>query len=200
MHAARHLAEERDRLGFELVWDAGAGQALRGNGGVEIEPDGQVRLQQGKGCALPWPSLHPLLQRRKNPGVEAAPRALVGEAGVGETVAQHGIAARQRRFDDLQQVVAPRREDQQRFGQRVHGIVENECPELFGQRGAAGFAGLQHGAPGAAQGLGQRLDVGRLAGAVDALEADENAVCRHGFHCALQSLPGARVAATYCPR
>jgi hypothetical protein len=67
-------------------------------------------------------------------------RALVGKGGVGEAVADHHLATRQRRLDHLHQVVAAGRKGHQRLGQRVHGVVQQQGAQLFGQRRAAGLA------------------------------------------------------------
>ena len=122
--------------------------------------------------------LHPLLQPGQHGGVEAAAAALVGEGGVGEAVAQHGVAARQRRLDDVLEVVAPRRKDQQRLAQRVHGGMQHQFAQLFGQRRAAGFARHHHAVAALAQPIGQGFDVRALSRAVDAFESDETAA--HG--------------------
>jgi hypothetical protein len=50
-------------------------------------------------------------------------------------------------------MVAPGGKDQQGFGQRVHGVVQHQLAQLFGQRGAAGLAAERDGAPLGAKGL-----------------------------------------------
>jgi hypothetical protein len=90
-----------------------------------------------------------------------------------EAVAQHHLPRRQRRLDDVPQVVAPGGKHQQRLGQGIHGRAQQALAQRFGQRGAAGLAGHRHRTPLVAQPLGQRGDVGRFAGAVDAFEGDE---------------------------
>jgi len=70
-------------------------------------------------------------------------------------------------------VVAPRGKHQQRFAQGVHGIVEHQFPQLFGQRRATGLAREFDGAPLRAKGLGEAGDVGGFARAVDAFKGDE---------------------------
>jgi hypothetical protein len=125
--------------------------------------------------------LHPLFERRQHRGVEAAPRALVGEGGVGEAVAQDDIAARERRLDHAHDMVAPRREHQQRLGQRIHRLAEDHRAQRFGDRRAAGLA-RAHDLPAA--GLEQRferIDVARFSGAVDAFERQEQTL-----HCLLR--------------
>ena len=79
----------------------------------------------------------------------------------------------------LVQVVASRREDEQRFGQRVHRLVQHQLAQALGERRAARLARAQHRRAGGAQAPGHGVDVRRLAGTVDALERDE--ARRHGY-------------------
>ena len=104
---------------------------------------------------------------------EAAARALVGESGIGEAVADDHLATRQRRFYDLHQMVAPSREGDQRLGQRVHGVMQHQGAQLFGQWRAAGLAGQRDRPALIAKSLGQCLDMRGLARAIDALKTDE---------------------------
>jgi len=68
---------------------------------------------------------------------------------------------------------------------RVHGLAQHQFAQLLGHRRAAGFAGQHHGAPAGPQGVGQAGDVGRLAGTVDAFEAEEQAWGVNGHGVAL---------------
>ena len=79
------------------------------------------------------------------------------------------------RLDHGLQVVAARREHEQRLGQRVHRRVQRQPAQLLGQRRAARFAREDDGAAGVAERLRERVDVAGLAGAVDAFEAEEQA-------------------------
>ena len=83
------------------------------------------------------------------------------------------MAFGQRRADDLAQMIAPRGKGQQHLGQRIHGFVQQQPAQLFGQWRAAGFTRQHHFAPGAAQGVGEQCDMRGLARAIDALEGDE---------------------------
>ncbi|MCY1458105.1 hypothetical protein D9M71_754580 [compost metagenome] len=49
--------------------------------------------------------------------------ALISVGGIGETVAQHHGAARQRRVDNLRQVLGAGGKHQQQFGVGVHRLV-----------------------------------------------------------------------------
>ena len=91
---------------------------------------------------------------------------------------QHGmwgydIATRERGLDDIAQVIAAGGKNQQRFGQRVHGVVQHHLAQLLGQRSAAGLAADGHGAALCAKGFGQPPDVRGFACAVDAFKGDE---------------------------
>jgi hypothetical protein len=80
-------------------------------------------------------------------------------------------------------VVAARGKGQQRLGQRVHGLGEQQGAQLFRKRRAAGLARAHHLAPLRAQGLRERLEVRGLARTVYAFEADEQAGTCHGSPC-----------------
>ena len=126
--------------------------------------------------ALARPTLHHAFELREYLPVKAAAPALVGEGGVGEAVAQHHLAPSQGWLNHLLEVVASRREHQEGFGQAVHRSVQRELAQLFGQGRAARFAGSCDRAASASEGVCQCLQVGGLAGAVDAFQADEKSL------------------------
>ena len=68
-------------------------------------------------------------------------------------------------------VVAPRGKHQQGFGHGVHGVVQHDMPDFFGQVGAAGLTRGQHLPPNSFKSLSQRLNVGGLARPVYPLKA-----------------------------
>ena len=117
--------------------------------------------------------LNPGLQRLQDLAVESPPCSLVGKGGIGETVAQDHLAARQGRLDHPLQVVTPRGKHQQRFGQRIHRLLQYQRAQDFGQFRAAGFTGDHHHPPLGTQSRRKPVDVGGLACPIDALEADE---------------------------
>jgi hypothetical protein len=131
--------------------------------------------------------LHRGLEDLQQRDALAPAEALVGERRVGEAVAQHDVAALERRRDHPRDVVAPRGEHEQRFAHAVHRAVQHELAQLLCEIGAAGLAGAHDAAAGGAQRLGGRRDVRRLAGAVDAFEGDESSA--HSITCALRA-PG----------
>ncbi|MNN92942.1 hypothetical protein D3C81_2113010 [compost metagenome] len=67
-------------------------------------------------------------------------------------------------------MVAPAGEGQQGFGQRVHGVAQQQGAQLFGQRRAAGLAREQHVAALGAERFGHFGDVRGLARAINAFE------------------------------
>ena len=124
--------------------------------------------------------MHPLLELRQQRDIETPPGTLVGEGRVAEAVAEHGRAPSQSRLDQRHEVIAPRSEDEQRFGQRIHRVVQHVCAQLFGQRRAARLSRRHDFRPAGTEPLGKRGDVRRLACAVDALQRDE-ATAAQGF-------------------
>ena len=70
-------------------------------------------------------------------------------------------------------VVAPRRKDKQRLGQRIHRRMQHEAAQLFGERRSARLARRHHVQPARAQQIDDRGDMRALAGAVDAFKSDE---------------------------
>ena len=76
----------------------------------QIQQQRQVRLQLAHAPPAPATSIVA--------AVQAAAAALIGAGGIGETIADHPLAARQRRADQVRQVQAAGREHQQHFGIR----------------------------------------------------------------------------------
>jgi hypothetical protein len=99
--------------------------------------------------------------------------ALVGVGRVGEAIAQHPIAARERRFDDLHDVLAARREHQQRLGFVRHRLREQQLAQRFAERRAAGLARADDAMAAFGERVGEPSRMRALAGAVDAFEGDE---------------------------
>lgn len=95
---------------------------------------------------------------------------LVRKGRIGEPIAQHDIATGERRLYHLQHVITPRREDKQRFSQRVHRLLQDQTAQRFGERRAARLSRARHVATLHSEKNGQRIDVAGFAGAVDALQ------------------------------
>jgi hypothetical protein len=135
-----------------------------GDRGRQVEPQRQLGLQ-----AL----LHPIFELRQHREIEPAPTPLIRKGRVSEAIAQHAHASRQSRGDDLLDVVAPRRKDKQRLGQRIHRRMKDELAQLLGKQSSARLARDHEFAAAAAQVLRNDLQVARFAGPVDAFEGDE---------------------------
>jgi hypothetical protein len=142
-------------------------RACGGDRGVDVEPEREVGLQ---------PGVDPAFEVAQHALVLAAAGALVRERRVGEAVAQDGVAARQRRHDHAVEVVAARGEDEQRLDDAVHLLVQQQLAQVLGERRPTRLARADDAPTACAQARGERLDVRRLAGAVDPLEGDEPAV------------------------
>ena len=119
------------------------------------------------------PSLHPALQHRHALLAQPTPGALIGKGGIGEAVRQHPAPGRQRRLDDLHDVLAPGGKHQQHLGADVHGFGQQQLPQLFTQRRAARFACHHQFMAGSADLRRNRLDMAALAGAIHAFHGDE---------------------------
>jgi len=158
--------EKTSVLGFEAIRCPHCSATRRGDGGRHLEPQRQVGLPA---------FLDPALQLAQHGQVETAPSPLIGKGGVGEAVADHGGAARQRRLDQLLEVVPSCGEHQQRLGQCVHRAVQHQLTQCFGQRRAPGLARELHLVAVLAQPRAGSLDVRGLARAIDSFERDEAA-------------------------
>ncbi len=109
-------------------------------------------------------------------GIDAAPAPLVGARRIGEAVADHPLAARERRTYEVLEVQRAGSEHEQRFGdrrQRFRARLEDDLADSFGKRGAARLACQARRdrvppEPGAGE-LRRR----RLPGALDPLERNE---------------------------
>ena len=110
--------------------------------------------------------------------VDAVAAALVGVRRVGEAIAQHPVAARERRPDHAIEMLAPRREHQQRLAVVRHRLAQHQRAQRFAERRAARLARRDDRVPRGLEALGEPRHVRALAGAVDAFERDEAAGAR----------------------
>ncbi len=158
-------------LGFEpIVQVAPAAPAL---GGRYVDHDGQVREQTGDG---------PVLQVSHLADSQGATGALIGDRGVDITIGQHHRAARQRRADDLFDVLGLVGGENQRFRARRHVVtVQDQVAQGLAQGGAAWLPGADHLPPGRLEVRREQPNLRRLARAVPALEGDEKALI-HAAH------------------
>ena len=138
--------------------------------GLEVEHHGQVRAQVAGGPAVEPGHLG---------GHQVAPGALVGQRGVDVPVGDDHLAAPQRGQHDGVDVLGLVGGVEQRLGavgELAGGRVEHDLADLAAHLGVAGLEGQQHGVALALQPRPQRLGLRGLAGALAALEADEDAV------------------------
>ena len=170
--ACPHALEEGGVQRLETVRLPGCPQPLGRHLRGQVEQQGQIGLAA---------RLNPRLQRAQHRQIESPAAALIGKGGVGEAVAQHPRTAGQRWLDHGAQMVAPPGKHEQRFGQRIHGFVQEEPPQPLGQRRATGFPGAHHLSSRLAPGVLQGVQMGGLARTVDAFERDEAAGNGHGL-------------------
>ena len=154
--AVPNPGEEGLVLALEAVGLACGAPPLRGEGRRHVEPQRKVRLP-----AL----LHPVFEPAQNLEVEAPSAALVGERCVREAVAQHADTAGQRRLDAALQVVAPRREYQQRLGERVHRLVLTDVRATRVERAGLRVGAIGVGVAGLGNGAAARLRITVAPGA-----------------------------------
>ena len=117
--------------------------------------------------------MHAALERAQEFHRDEMAAALVRVRRIGEAIAKNPIAARERRLDHLDDVLAPRREDQQCLGFMRHRLGEQQLPQRLAERRAAGLPGLHDAMSALPQSVGEPRGVRALARAVDALERDE---------------------------
>ena len=147
------------------------------------------------GTRSPCTTLRELIDE---PAIDAASAALVGVRRVGEAIAQHPFAARQRRADEVVDVHLARAEHEQRFGRRADvflAAIEHQRADALGDLRAARLARRVDRDATRAQRLRDAVRDGGLACAFDAFERDETG----GRHLAI-FLSGARdsVARRHC--
>ena len=107
--------------------------------------------------------------------------ALVGVGRVGEPVAEHPVAARERGSDHAVEMLAPRCEHEQRLAVVRHWLAQDQRPQRFAEGRPAGLARHDDHVPRSLEALGEPRHVRALAGTVDTLERDETAgACGHG--------------------
>ncbi|MNJ70607.1 hypothetical protein D3C77_670810 [compost metagenome] len=88
--------------------------------------------------------MHEVLKHGDPRLAHTTPTALIGVSGIGEAIAKHHLAGRQRWADDLIQVLRAGGEHQQQFGIRGHRLIAGRQQQLanaLGQRRAARLPG-----------------------------------------------------------
>ena len=130
-------------------------------GGVHVEHKGPVGPEAADGH---------IVERAQFFDVEAAPVALIDHGGVRVAVAEHHLAAFQRRADDLRDVLRPVREEQEQFRLRAdfRFRIQEHLAQLPAQRAPAGLARHQHLMVQGAEHVGEVLDERGFARALNA--------------------------------
>ena len=100
--------------------------------------------------------------------------SLIGPGGILEPVHQHDLPVRQRRADDVGEVLGAIRVEEQKLGLRAPGLAarvgrEEQGPQFPAQGRASGFLGDHQRQPRPAQPLRQPLDLGGLPGTLHPL-------------------------------
>ena len=106
---------------------------------------------------------------------------MVGNGGIGEAVAQdHGPALERRGYDLADQLRTGRLEDKQLGAIAYVGVrrIQHHAAQLLAHLGAAGLAKAHDLTAHSRKGVGQKADMGGLAGAIAALKRDEHAALR----------------------
>src|SRR5450830_19381 len=117
--------------------------------------------------------MYPLLQYIKLGQRQLASPALIGEGGIGKTVGDDPVTARQRRLNDLRQVLATASKHQQGLGLKVHFLMQQDLAQTSTESGATRLASGHNGQAACAQLLRHETNMGRFAGTVDAFKGNE---------------------------
>uniref|UniRef100_A0A0S6YYI3 Uncharacterized protein n=1 Tax=Mizugakiibacter sediminis TaxID=1475481 RepID=A0A0S6YYI3_9GAMM len=167
-----HAFEERVFLAFDAVGVAASGGARAAVADRQVEQQRQVRLQ-----VLGRPTLQLADARLRL----AAAAALVGVAGVGEAVAQHPAARRQRGPDHLAHQLRARGEHQQQFrlgADAAQRGIEHQRAHRLAERRAARLARQQQVDAMRFEMVAQAGQQRALAGALAPFEGDESSAHR----------------------
>jgi len=139
----------------------------------EPELDGAVEEERPVGAEPPH---GPAVDRRDDVGRKPAAPSLVGERRVVEPVAQHEDPARERRLEDLGDVlpaVGLHEEELGKWVQPPRRGVEQDLPEPDADPGPSRLALENDVAPACAAELGRAARLRRLSGSFDSFERDE---------------------------
>ena len=112
---------------------------------------------------------------------DAVAAALIRVRRIRETITQHPIAARQRRCDDVDDVLVSRREHQQRFGFMRHRLRKQQLAQRLAERRAARLTCAHDTTTACGDRVRKPCGVRAFSGAVDPFQGNEApACCRFG--------------------
>ena len=127
-------------FGFQPVLGSLAGStAAAANGRIDIQQDGEVGLQAGRG---------PLVQGPHSVFAQSASGPLVGDGRIDVPVGQDDLAAFQGRPDDLGGVRGPGSGEDERFRMGINvavAVVQHQGTQLFTNGSSAWLTGAQDG-------------------------------------------------------
>jgi hypothetical protein len=121
---------------------------------------------------------------------ELSSSTLIGFGGIGEAVAQHPLAAGERRFDHLRELLGAGSEHERHLSHGIEALgarVEQHSANALANLGSAGLASGEHINAFRAQHLRQLPQLSGFAAAVEAFEGDELAAHGRMAHAAIIS-------------
>ena len=143
-----------------------AAHARDGTVGPDLEQDRTIGHEPPDGCEVE-------VEHQLEP--EPAGDSLVGDRRIDVAVTDHGCTPRERRPDELFDVLRARGGIQRRLGPRGHvATVQQQVADLFTERRAAGLAREDDLGSLRLEASSEKARLGGLAGAVEALECDEH--------------------------
>jgi hypothetical protein len=154
-----------------LLFEPVIAAARRGAG--EAHLDRKVEDQREVGTELAGDEA---IKRFKLGARNAARAPLIGDGGIGEAVGDDPDPLFQRRPYGTHEVVAARRSNEERLGDRVPAprvTADEKVAQLFGARGASRLACRHRADARAPECLDEKPDLSGLAGAFAAFEGDE---------------------------
>ena len=179
----REILTFETALGEEVLLCVAPPRALEPVGFRKVEDHRHVG-SDARGC--PLVEVPDLLQ------VDPTAEALIGDARVGEAVAEHGRTRLERRLDDVDHVLAARRGEEEQLDRGVHPLglrVEQDRTHAVADRRAARLLRDDAVLSVTAEEFCEALKLRRLAAPLDSLDGKKEAIHGGGI---LAFLPGRR--------
>jgi len=166
--AIAHAVEELRGLDFETV-DRAAPRLHA------LEPHLHRHVEQDRAIGIEI-AVHGVRDLVDEPAIDSAAATLIGMRRIGESVAEHPLAASERRTDEVVDVHLARAKHEQRFSGGADVFLapfQHEGTDSFRDLGAAGLAGGVHGNASRAQRLREAIGNRGFARALDAFKGYE---------------------------